>query len=61
LVDCAYFPEAKTLVLVNGSGERQGVRVQGTNDVVTVNLEGFSMKVVNAYYENQAIPYTCFT
>jgi hypothetical protein len=49
------------MVLVNGSGERQGVRVQGTNDVVTVNLEGFSMKVVNAYYENQAIPYTCFT
>ncbi len=27
MVDCAYFPEAKTLVLVNGSGERQGVGV----------------------------------
>ena len=47
LVDCAYFPEAKTLVLVNGSGERQCVGVHTEKGLFSAELEGFATTLIS--------------
>ena len=43
-VDCAYFPEAKTLLLANGSEQRQHVRVQNASKYFALTLDGFEMR-----------------
>jgi beta-D-galactosyl-(1->4)-L-rhamnose phosphorylase len=47
MVDCAYFPEAKTLVLVNGGGERQGVGVHTEKGLISAELEGFATTLIS--------------
>jgi beta-D-galactosyl-(1->4)-L-rhamnose phosphorylase len=45
-VDCAYFLEAKILVLVNGSEEEQEVCVNAYVGQLTRTIEGFGMKFI---------------
>jgi beta-D-galactosyl-(1->4)-L-rhamnose phosphorylase len=45
-IDCAYFPKAKTLVLVNGSEEEQEVQVDTKQGVVNKSLQGFGWVVI---------------
>ena len=42
-IDCAYFPKAKTLLLVNGSEEEQKTTLLGKNGLKTVMICGFGM------------------
>ncbi len=45
-VDCAFFPETRTLVLANGSPEAQMVVVSIENGTRNEPVEGFGMKVI---------------
>jgi beta-D-galactosyl-(1->4)-L-rhamnose phosphorylase len=45
-IDCAYFPKAKTLVLVNGSEEEQEVQVAIEQGFVNKSLQEFGWVVI---------------
>nr|WP_319473864.1 1,3-beta-galactosyl-N-acetylhexosamine phosphorylase [uncultured Sphaerochaeta sp.] len=45
-IDCAYFPEVKTLVLVNGSEEEQMVKVVKREQEGIVTIDGFGLKLI---------------
>jgi beta-D-galactosyl-(1->4)-L-rhamnose phosphorylase len=47
LVDCAYFPEAKTLVLANGSREKQSVVVRIGKEFIPAEVEGFAIALIS--------------
>nr|WP_321265386.1 1,3-beta-galactosyl-N-acetylhexosamine phosphorylase C-terminal domain-containing protein [uncultured Sphaerochaeta sp.] len=46
-IDCAYFPKAKTLVLVNGSEEEQKVCVNTFDRQLFETIEGFDVKFIS--------------
>ena len=45
-VDCAFFPDTRTLVLVNGSPGEQAAVVRVGNETRNEQMEGFGMKVI---------------
>ena len=45
-VDCAFFPETRTLVLANGSPGEQAAVVRVGNETRNEQVEGFGMKVI---------------
>lgn len=47
LIDCAYFPEAKTLVLANGSGQKQRVVVRIGKESIPAEVEGFAIALIS--------------